>query len=455
MINTIMLKKNFFISALMLFTLSMIFTSCFKNEEDDIFDKSAADRLEESVKTYSDILCAQGGKWAMEYVANEDEPGYVYLMDFKSDGSVTITGDNKWIAKLTNPSSNDPEYASEISMWQVITDNGPVLSFNTYNRIFHLFADPEDVPDNTQDDPDETGYGHSGDYEFDIMKYQNDTLFLEGKKYELPILMYRVDASVSNEDYFAHIRDMINSTKSARFPDLLLTGSNGRNYIVNNINSMVVSFYPELGDPVIETVTANAIATREGFRFINPLTLLDSAATQQLTIQHFALQEDGSFLCTDDGVSRITSFPLGTVFAGRSYNWRIDKNALGGVFATAYQAVVDGVKQQFKKNFTYFDFHYDAKTSNSYVFYFNSANTIGSFYMKQANFNGNQCKFEFTGECDNNASVYSQRVPAFTDFVSLLSSTSFNVEATSVFNPVRLIFTSTTNAEDYFTVDLK
>ncbi len=455
MIYTIMLKKNLFISALMLLTLSMTLTSCFKNEEDDIFDKSAADRLEESVKTYSDILCAQGGKWAMEYVANEDEPGYVYVMDFKSDGSVTITGDNKWIAQLYNPADLDPKYASETSLWQIITDNGPVLSFNTYNTIFHLFASPEDVITQKEDDPDETGYGHSGDYEFDIMKYQNDTLFLEGKKYELPILMYRVDASVSNVDYFAHIRDMMNSTKSAKFPDLLLTGANGRTYIVNNISTQVVSFYHQDGDKVTETVTANAIATREGFRFINPVTMLDDKATEPLTVQHFVLQEDGSFLCSDDGVSRITSLPLEQIFPNPNYTWRIDKNGLGGTFATAYQNVVDGVKQQFKKNFSYFDFHYDAKTNNSYVFYFNSANTIGNFMMSKPQFSGSQCKFVFTGERDNNASVYSQRVPAMDAFIELLDGVTFKVESTSAFNPVRLKFMSTANAADYFYVDLK
>ena len=449
-----MLKKNLFISALMLLTLSMTLTSCFKNEEDDIFDKSAADRLEESVKTYSEILCAQGGKWAMEYVANEDEPGYVYVMDFKPDGSVTITGDNVWIAKLTKPASEDPAYASETSMWDILTDNGPVLSFNTYNTIFHLFANPEDVPNRKDDDPDETGYGHSGDYEFDIMKYQNDTLFLEGKKYELPILMYRIDASVSNEDYFAHIRDMINSTKSQRFPDLILSGSNGRNYIVNNINSLVVSFYPELGDAVTETVTANAIATGTGFRFINPLTLLDDGASEQLTIQHFALQEDGSFLCTDDGVSRISSQPLNVVFLNRDFKWRFDKTDLGGQFVTVYQNVVDGIKQQFKKNFSYYEFHYDTRSS-SWVLYFNSANTIGNFMIATPQVNGNQVKFTFTGECDNNANVYRGRVPAMDDFVALLDGKTFDVQSTSALNPVRLKFTSTANSADYFYVDLK
>ena len=163
------MKKIFNISV-MLLALALTTTSCFKNEEDDIFDKSAADRLEAAIKDYSDVLTSQGGKWAMEYFASTEEPGYVYVMDFKKDGSVLITGANKWVAIET--ATYDPKRVtfdpkSERSMWQVIADNGPVLSFNTYNKLFHLFANPEDVPGTEED---ENGYGHDGDYEFDLMR---------------------------------------------------------------------------------------------------------------------------------------------------------------------------------------------------------------------------------------------------------------------------------------------
>ena len=55
--------------------------SC-KNEVDNIFDEDAVIRLDKAKAEYSDILTRNGGKWQMEYFANSNEPGYIYLMTF-------------------------------------------------------------------------------------------------------------------------------------------------------------------------------------------------------------------------------------------------------------------------------------------------------------------------------------------------------------------------------------
>lgn len=458
------MKKFLKYAALSVLAMATL-TSCLKTEEDDIFDKSAAERLDDAKQYYSDILTSDGGMWAMEYFANVDEPGYVYIFEFKKDNSVTISGENKWITKLTNRQSSDPTFASETSMWEVIADNGPVLSFNTYNKIFHLFANPEDVPNEHDDDPDEQGYGHEGDYEFDLMRYSGDTLYLEGKKYELPIIMYRLHNTTPSE-YLGQITQMLNNCKLGNFPDLVMDGANGLEYYVNNLSNQVVEFYRhDANDTTLKKVDTevkgNMIATIDGFRFIEPVWLLDdTAGTKTMWVQHFKLLDDGSFLCTDDNTTTIHRMPLSTVFdciaeSNTTKNWQIDKENQGGQFATIYADIVSQCKSVLKKNFSLLRFLYDSKTKQ-YALGFRNDNYVGMLFMTQSYIDGNdKAHFKFTGEGDNNGNIHLQRIAAFNDMCDFLSSTTFTVESTSALNPERLKFTSDANPADYFYVDFK
>lgn len=444
----------------MLLALALTTTSCFKNEEDDIFDKSAADRLEAAIKDYSDVLTSQGGKWAMEYFASTEEPGYVYVMDFKKDGSVLITGANKWVAIET--ATYDPKRVtfdpkSERSMWQVIADNGPVLSFNTYNKLFHLFANPEDVPDTEED---ENGYGHDGDYEFDLMRTNaaGDTLFLEGKKHGMNIIMYRLPAETVNDEYFAAINTMIEITNVTTFPDLVLHGADGNDYIVNNIATQIPTFYPKDVDwrfKPARTVSANAIATIKGFRFVNPLSLINNNDGSTLTVQHFEMQEDGSFLCTDDGVSRITSLPVAEVFANEEYKWRFDPDNLGGDFVTRYEEVVQACYDKMsKREFKFFRFKYD-DVEEGMMLNFLDGTLYGNFGIIETMSADGVLTIEFTEYQDNNARNHIRRcTPAFENFIELLDGHSFRLVAGSAMNPSRIKLIDTANESNFFWVEV-
>ena len=140
---------------------ALTYTSC-TNEEDLIFDKSAAERLNEASDLYSSRLMASPNGWAMQlYPTNDPEypygNGYLLLCRFNGDHSVNVSMDNVF---------SDNKYKEATSLWEVITDNGPVLSFNSHNDCLHAFSDPEDLPfTGTDDDPnDETGTGAGGDY---------------------------------------------------------------------------------------------------------------------------------------------------------------------------------------------------------------------------------------------------------------------------------------------------
>ena len=335
-----MMKKLYKFSAIAAVLMSASLASC-NHEEADIFDQNAAHRTEEARKMYKEILLDKGGKWQMEYFTTEEEHGYVYLFTFRNDGTVTISGNNEYITKLTNIDSNVPSYGSETSMWTILSDNGPVLSFNSYNTIFHLFATPEDIPGTERD---EQGYGHSGDYEFDLMKFSNDTLYLEGKKNGAEIIMTRIAPEIDDETYLNEVVALADSFFNAKVPAVYVNLPGGYRHVVLDGATQLPKFYPETGDYITEYVGRNAIITHDGFTLGKPLTLRDSIDGNDYTIQHFIRQKDGSLLCTDDNRITITADALNKVVGDERLLWRVNAADCKGELGTAFAGLNTGFK---------------------------------------------------------------------------------------------------------------
>ena len=251
-----MKKTRLLYAALLALVVATAFTSC-KQEVDDIFDKNAADRLTDAMNNYSDLLCANGGLWAMEYFSSSSIQGYVLLLKFEKNGHVTMYANYD--------ATTAGEFESDESEWGIVGDNGPVLTFNTYNEILHVFADPSYSP---------RGRGFEGDYEFNLMGYRNDTIFLNGKKHNIDMLMYRLPESTDISTFYSTVYDMQTSAYlEDYFPVLRMLGANGHEYIVTGLGSDKVSFYPRMGDAITQTVDATPIVTPKGFYFLDDLTL--------------------------------------------------------------------------------------------------------------------------------------------------------------------------------------
>ena len=118
------MKKFLNISLLSIVALSSLSLASCKNEVDNIFDDDAVIRLDNAKAMYTDILTSNGGKWQLEYYSNTEEPGYIYLMTFSKDGSVKISGANKWINYIQSGQLTRPAFGSDVSLWEVIADNG-------------------------------------------------------------------------------------------------------------------------------------------------------------------------------------------------------------------------------------------------------------------------------------------------------------------------------------------
>ena len=117
-------------------------------------------------------------------------------MEFRKDGTVTVGA------------PVDGVFKTETSMWDVINDNSTVLTFNTFNHIFHYYSNPD--PELGLWGADGVGYG--GDYEFLVLQYNETENYqlLKGKKRSCYIRMYPLAANQEWEGYYTILDSMRN-----------------------------------------------------------------------------------------------------------------------------------------------------------------------------------------------------------------------------------------------------
>lgn len=452
-----MMKKLYKFSAIAAVLMSASLASC-NHEEADIFDQSAAHRTEEARKMYKEILLDKGGKWQMEYFTTEEEHGYVYLFTFRNDGTVTISGNNEYITKLTNIDSNVPSYGSETSMWTILSDNGPVLSFNSYNTIFHLFATPEDIPGTERD---EQGYGHSGDYEFDLMKFSNDTLYLEGKKNGAEIIMTRIAPETDDETYLNEVVALADSFFNAKVPAVYVNLPGGYRHVVLDGATQLPKFYPETGDYITEYVGRNAIITHDGFTLGKPLTLRDSIDGNDYTIQHFIRQKDGSLLCTDDNRITITADALNKVVGDERLLWRVNAADCKGELGTAFAGLNTGFKAYNGSSLVHFNIGLNVlnNTKSPYTMVVRIKTKRGSYLNMSVPYTveyigKDEIKFVL-GEMDSNMKTFIDKVPAFQTMMNKLASSTFKCSSNSLIAPVNMVLTDSSDASSALGISIQ
>jgi hypothetical protein len=442
------MKKFLNISLLSLVVLSSLTLGSCKNEIDEIFDEDAVARLDKAKAEFTEILTSNGGKWQMEYYANANEPGYVYLMTFRTDGSVTISGKNEWIGYVEGESLKVPTFGSQTSLWEVITDNGPVLSFNSFNKYFHLFADPEDIPSLDEEATDETGYGHEGDYEFDLMRYSNDTLYISGKKYGIDMIMTRVDANVDDHVYMDEVVAMADSFFNAKIPQVYINLPNDTRWVVKNGASSILKMFREGADEISTAETHNVIITHDGLSFMNPITL------DGYTIQNFIRQADGSLLCRDDNTTTITADILSNVFMTQTFNWKADTVQSGGEFANFIRSMKTELNDYGKRKLSSVQMYYDNSLSRyaiSFGCLYQKRTFYANYYFTAEAVGDNQIKFHYTGELSDAAVIYGEKCPSMNSIVQLLNSSTFTLTTSSLLAPVDMKMTDSGNSATYIT----
>ncbi len=426
------MKKIFNISALI---LMLSLAACAPSEVDDIFDENPAERLDNAVENYKQAFKANGGRWLMQYFCNSDEEGYNFIMEFNNDGTVDISTQNSYV--------NDGSFYTDKSLWDVVADYGPVLTFNTYNRAFHEFSSPQS-----------DGTGHGGDYEFRIISVEDGVAKLVGKKTGITAIMTRLTEPADNEQYFTDLAAVRRTAFSDRINNYVLTTGSGKRYICNDVTTMLWSFYPEGGSLLDNGDYMNAIITNKGIRFMEPLNFLTEYNEEDIAAQNFEFQEDGSLLCTDDGTTKITGPALADLFHQTQLGWMFGtaEGEMGGQFLSIYNAIVTEAKAKYKTTFNWLQLGYDPAKA-LYRLYFKNGKYNGSIYMTHEIVDGNTLKFSFDPSAenafDNNGKSHYNNLESMRAMVALLCSTEFTLTANHAMVANPMTMTSKSNSGDF------
>ena len=197
------------------------FTSC-SNEEADIWNESSIERLEDTQNNYGSVFMSAENGWEMQYFPTAGSSGYSLALKFNDNGSVVAAMNNRW---------TDNQYKlSDPSTWKINIDNGPVLSFDSYNSVIHVFSDPKEIPGTSYSN----GLGMEGDYEFivitDLIENPDaEVITLKGKKRGTYAYLSRIPAGVEWEDHLDMINEMRNELVVNNPSPLALT-VNGKEY---------------------------------------------------------------------------------------------------------------------------------------------------------------------------------------------------------------------------------
>lgn len=254
------------------------------HEEEDIFGKSSAQRLNEAQKYYEKVLTSAPNGWILEFIAGDTDANrrgaFNFLLKFEN-GNVTASVDKLALSDI-NPTSTEP-YKKITSLYRFDQDMSVTISFSTYNSFLHYYHEQHG-----------SYTTYKGDFEFTIMEAYDDLVILRGKKYGNIMEMHRLPEDVTWEKYLENVNNVIEDTGIYAQFELQSNGQKiGEG--TKNTNSRY-SF--TLTDNVV--VGSNAVYTQDGLKFVNPLNVNNKE------LQNFVWDPTTkTYKCTDNGAGDI------------------------------------------------------------------------------------------------------------------------------------------------------
>lgn len=219
---------------------SLTLSSCLKDQE-DVFDGNASERMQTYLNDAQKTLMGAENGWELDYYPdrNQSYGGFAYAIKFTSSSAT--------VSSILQPG------VSITSLYKMNTDNGPMLSFDSYNALMHFFATPNGDNYEAQD----------GDFEFVIDSVASDLVKIHGKR--SGNTMYFRKLTESPEKFIADADSVAG--------ELFVSGGDGT--VGGSALSMSLDYNHQLATFTSGTETAEAPFTivDKGVRFYEPVTI--------------------------------------------------------------------------------------------------------------------------------------------------------------------------------------
>lgn len=433
--------NKIFLASLSMLALASAFTGC-KNEEDDIFDASAAQRLTNIAATYTDRLPQAKNGWVMQlYPQNTSTAyqgsGYVVCMKFNTDQSVTV-GMNNFLTSNV--------YKEDTSLWEIISDNGPVLSFNSYNNCLHAFSAPEEMtfPDGNDEDGSQ-GVGVGGDYEFVIVDSPSDLsyMMLKGKKRATYNVMRPLEDGYTFESYLSDIAAVKSKYFSSSSPAEPLLQLGDSTYAMRLASGPMPGFYPYGGDSITQTTSDPFILTKRGGDYY--LRLRDAFKANGYSVQEFKLDTVADkFVSLDNEAIGLTGEDPARVFVSSIASHKWSFGTMSSELDTYYKAMVNGFKSA-RRTLNRINLETQSSAVVLNVAYRVNGRSGNVFYKYDVETTDKGVRLTYAGGLNDGAETLLNNISGLKEFVNFLSDEYTLKSPTTNFNLKSLQFTSTSN----------
>lgn len=217
-------------------------TSCLKDQA-DVFEEPSSARLSNYLEDVRTKLQESQYGWALAYVPGSGYATCYYALKFTAQQVEAIhQGDLDTSAK---------------SYYKLTTDDGAVLSFDTYNTVLHYYATPD--------------AGHyqarGGDFEFDIMGVEEDRILLRGKRSRNWCVLEKL-----TQEPKAFLQEMIDAEKHLSIAAFTgtVTGGVVEGYMDSGTHTLTIG--PK-GAELGEMTNVRYMITKKGISFNHPFTL--------------------------------------------------------------------------------------------------------------------------------------------------------------------------------------
>lgn len=424
------MKKIFFYIMFAVAGLSL--QSCL-HDDDEIFDKSAAERINEAVANAKEVLTSSQEGWVMHYyVGQEYAYGGLNLAMKFTDGKVQMYNET---AK-----KSDGSYISAVSTYKITRDQGPVLAFDTYNDLLHVYGDPAGSGPTDVD-------GWEADYEFVIMNISEDqnTITLKGKKFNNTIVLERLNRPVA--EYFDAATKMAESLTNAGIIAYTVGDKKAKFYPGSSEYS--VKYVDDKGE--VASLTVPYTSTDKGVLFNEPIELfgdtLKGINAKDTATVNDVLTANTIVASNDESKTFSLSKDLNDIF--QKGNWYLALSNMGEVAGPGLQSFIDGCKESEGE---VVNTCYIGTYSGNYGFYFLSGQFKGmaTFAVDASisepdvitfDFNGYDSTFGFSN--GQYYATYCNFGDAYTPFLS-----TFKLSADDVNNPTVMTLTDQNNAKN-------
>lgn len=235
----------------------LLCTSCLKDQE-DLFDEPSSLRMQATIDNAKTVLRGADKGWLMELYPESTQGygGYVFTIKFDSLSCTVKT-------ELSDDSAT--------SYYKITNDDGPVLTFDTYNELLHYFSTPSS-----------SAYqGFEGEFEFIVMEATPELVTLKGKKTGNTI--YLRPLSVDADEYISSVADMADN--------LIVSSANGT--VSSNNVSMAIDWdyrQVEFTSTTIDSLDVSSAfcITDKGIRLYEPVTI-GSETVSELSFDYSSL----------------------------------------------------------------------------------------------------------------------------------------------------------------------